>query len=196
MRQTQDPKTFPGFEPRRGEDALGGGEYVVEQPGETPIGHFGLAVKNYTHSTAPNRRFADLVTHRLVKAAMAGDVAPYSVDELQELATHITQRENDANKVERQFRKSAAALSVVPPYRGALRGAGDRADRDGVYVRALDPPVDGRPGLRRGRGLDVGDHVNVKLVAVDVTRGYVDFARTISWQTHRMANRRFQQATA
>jgi exoribonuclease-2 len=155
---------------------LGKGEYIVEHPGEPPIGHFGLAVKDYTHSTAPNRRFPDLVMQRLLKAAIAGQPQPYDDARLQALAAHCTQKESDASKVERQVRKSAAALllqSRIGEHFQALVTA--TADK-GTYVRVLKPPVEGR--LVRGfEGLSVGKAVQVKLVATDAERGFIDFAR-------------------
>ena len=155
---------------------MGAGEYIVERPGEAPIGHFGLAVTDYSHATAPNRRFPDLVTHRLLKAALAGTASPYGVEELGVLASHCTVQEGAAAKVERQVRKSAAALlleqRVGESFDGVVTGASDK----GTWVRVFDPPVEGR--VERGaEGLRVGDKVRVRLLATDFERGYIDFAR-------------------
>jgi len=123
---------------------MGSGEYAVDLPGDTPLGHFGLAVKDYTHSTAPNRRFPDLITQRLLKAAMAEQPVPYSKDELTGLAQHCTQKEDDANKVERLVRKSAAALllesSIGRRFDGIVTGASEK----GTWVRLFHPPVEGK----------------------------------------------------
>jgi VacB/RNase II family 3'-5' exoribonuclease len=156
---------------------MGSGEYVVDLPGDTSPGHFGLAVKDYTHSTAPNRRFPDLITQRLLKAAMAEQPVPYSNDELTGLAQHCTQKEDDANKVERLVRKSAAALllesSIGKRFDAIVTGASEK----GTWVRLFHPPVEGK--LIRGfEGLDVGDRVRVELIGTDVERGFIDFART------------------
>ncbi|HEX6160435.1 MAG TPA: RNB domain-containing ribonuclease [Thermoanaerobaculia bacterium] len=156
--------------------AMGAGEYVVEEAGDKPTGHFGLAVKDYTHSTAPNRRYPDLITHRLVKAALAKEEAPYTVDELAQLAEHCTNQEDAANKVERQVRKAAGALMLADRvgdhFDGIVTGAKDK----GTWVRIFNPPIEGK--LMRGReGLDIGDRVKVKLIGVDVERGFIDFAR-------------------
>jgi exoribonuclease-2 len=155
---------------------MGSGEYVVDLPGDTSPGHFGLAVKDYTHSTAPNRRFPDLITQRLLKAAMAGQPVPYSNDELTGLAQHCTQKEDDANKVERLVRKSAAALllesSIGQRFDAIVTGASEK----GTWARLFHPPVEGK--LIRGfGGLDVGDRVRVQLIGTDVERGFIDFAR-------------------
>jgi exoribonuclease-2 len=155
---------------------MGLGEYVVERPGEAPIGHFGLAVTDYAHATAPNRRFPDLVTHRLLKAALAGAPSPYSVEELGALASHCTVQEGAAAKVERQVRKSAAALlleqRVGESFDGVITGAADK----GTWVRVFDPPVEGR--VERGaEGLRVGDKVRVRLLSTDFERGFIDFER-------------------
>jgi exoribonuclease-2 len=158
---------------------LGPGEYVVDPPGAEPPGHFGLAVRDYTHSTAPNRRYPDLITQRLIKAALAGPPSPYTpytIGELEQLATHCTLQEDNANRVERQVRKSAAAMlvesSVGQAFDAIVTGASDK----GTYVRVTTPPIEGR--LMHGeQGLDVGDRVHVKLVAADVDRGYIDFVR-------------------
>ncbi len=153
---------------------LGPGEYAVEHPGQPEEGHFGLAVRDYSHSTAPNRRYPDLITHRLLKAAMAGQPSPYSIDELEALAAHCTQREDDAHKVERQVGKSAAALllshHVGMRYDALVTGV----NKDGTWVRVLTPPVEGKLVGVHDR-LDVGDRIRVKLVKVDVPRGFIDF---------------------
>jgi exoribonuclease-2 len=156
---------------------MGRGEYVVERPGQTPTGHFGLAVQDYSHSTAPNRRYPDLVTHRLLKAALAGEASPYGDKELDLLATHCTEREDDANKVERQVRKSAAAMLMEPRigqlFDSIVTGANDK----GVWVRLLAPPVEGKL-VHGGEGLEVGARVRVKLISTDAERGFIDFVRT------------------
>ena len=155
---------------------IGRGEYVADLPGERSSGHFGLAVRDYTHSTAPNRRYPDLVTQRLLKAAMAGQPVPYNDDELKELADHCTAMENEAKKVERQVSKSAAALlfesRIGEKFDAIVTGASEK----GTWVRILQPPVEGK--LVHGfDGLDVGDRVRVELIRTDVERGFIDFAR-------------------
>jgi exoribonuclease-2 len=155
---------------------LGAGEYVAEAPGHTAPGHFGLAVRDYTHSTAPNRRFPDVITQRLLKAALAGQAAPYSMDELSALGQHCTEKEDDAQKVERRVHKSAAAMllasHVGQSFDGVVTGAADK----GTWVRIFTPPVEGR--LVHGMaGLDVGDKTRVRLARVDVDRGFIDFVR-------------------
>ncbi len=155
---------------------LGSGEYVAEAPEGTAPGHFGLAVKDYGHSTAPNRRYTDLVTQRLLKAALGGVAAPYSVEKLNELAQRCTQKENAATKVERQVGKAAAALflrdKVGEEFDALVTGAGPK----GTWVRVLEPPVEGM--LAEGaHGADVGDRLRVRLLSVEVERGYIDFAR-------------------
>jgi VacB/RNase II family 3'-5' exoribonuclease len=155
---------------------LGSGEYVVELPGQAVDGHFGLAVRNYTHSTAPNRRFPDLVTQRLLKAAIAGRPAPYAIDGLEGLARHCTEQEDNAAKVERQVRKSAAALLLAPQIGQAFDAIVTGASDKGTWVRILRPAAEGKV-VRGFQGLDVGDRVRVELVHTDVERGFVDFAR-------------------
>lgn len=155
---------------------LGAGEYVVELPGTTAPGHFGLAVRDYAHSTAPNRRFPDLVTQRLLKAALAGKPGPYSNDALTALAAHCTEQEDAAKKVERQLVKSAAALllenRIGEEFSANVTGASDK----GVFVRLHQPPVEGKL-LSGGTGLKVGDRVRVQLAHTDVERGFIDLNR-------------------
>jgi exoribonuclease-2 len=155
---------------------LGPGEYVAEQPGDTVPGHFGLAVKDYAHSTAPNRRYADLVTQRLLKAAIAGGVAPYSYAELDALARHLTEEEDAANKVERQVGKSAAALLLASKIGEQFDAIVTGASEKGTWARLLTIPVDGRV-VRGFEGVDVGTRIRVQLTAVDVERGYIDFRK-------------------
>ncbi|MGH7925352.1 MAG: RNB domain-containing ribonuclease, partial [Candidatus Binatus sp.] len=175
QRRQADPARFPDLS-LSVVKLLGRGEYVLELPGQAVQGHFGLAVKDYTHSTAPNRRFPDLITQRLLKAALAGTPTPYRNDELGELALHCTEQEDNATKVERQVRKSAAALllesRVGERFDGIVTGASDK----GTWVRIDHPAAEGRV-VRGYKGLDVGDHVAVELVDTDVERGFVDFAR-------------------
>jgi exoribonuclease-2 len=155
---------------------LGAGEYVAELPGEEPAGHFGLAVRDYTHSTAPNRRYPDLITQRLLKAAIAGTAVPYRNDELNSLAKHCTDQEDAANKVERRVRKSAAALflsgRIGEIFDALVTGAAEK----GTWVRVLQPPVEGKL-VAGAHGLDVGDRLRVKLVSVNVEQGFIDFER-------------------
>ena len=140
-----------------------------------PEGHFGLAVKDYTHSTAPNRRFADLITHRLLKAAMTGALPPYPDAELDALAKHCTQKENDAKKVERQLAKSAAALLLEDKIGAEFEGIVTGASEKGTWVRIFNPPVEGRLNGNL-KGIDVGDMIKVKLISTDVQKGFIDFA--------------------
>ncbi len=174
-RKKADPVRFPDLS-LSVVKLMGSGEYVVDLPGDSPAGHFGLAVKDYTHSTAPNRRFPDLITQRLLKAAMGGGPVPYSNDELAGLAQHCTQKEDDANKVERLVRKSAAALllesSIGRRFDAIVTGASEK----GTWVRLFHPPVEGKL-LRGFEGLDVGDRVRVELIGTDVERGFIDFSR-------------------
>ncbi|MBI5580328.1 MAG: RNB domain-containing ribonuclease [Deltaproteobacteria bacterium] len=160
---------------------LGPGEYVVEAPDEEAPGHFGLAVKDYTHSTAPNRRFPDLVTQRILKALLEGSLSPYTRNELTELARHCTERENEANKVERLVTKSAAAMllssRIGDRFEAICTGAADK----GTWVRIFQPPIEGRL-LYGVEGVDVGDRLKVQLVRTDVEKGYIDFKRILSNQ--------------
>ena len=156
---------------------MGSGEYIAELPGDpVPPGHFGLAVRDYTHSTAPNRRYPDLITQRLLKAAMAQHPAPYEKEDLEALGKHCTEEEDAANKVERQVEKSAAAIllesRIGDRFDGIVTGAGPK----GTWVRLLHPPIEGK--LVHGfEGIDVGDRVRVQLIRTDVERGFIDFKR-------------------
>jgi exoribonuclease-2 len=155
---------------------MGAGEYVVEKPGATAIGHFGLAVRDYTHSTAPNRRYPDLVTQRLLKAALASEPTPYSAAELAPLAAHCTEQEDDADKVERLVRKSAAALLLESRLGQKFDAVVTGASEKGTWVRIFEPPAEGK--LVHGfDGLEVGDKLRVKLISTDVERGFIDFVR-------------------
>jgi exoribonuclease-2 len=174
-RRKADPVRFPDLSLAIVK-AMGPGEYVLERPGEESIGHFGLAVRDYAHSTAPNRRFPDLITHRLVKAALAGEKPPYSTDELATLARHCTDAEDAANKVERKVRKAAAACVLEPRVGEKFDGLVTGASAKGTWVRIFHPPVEGKV-VHGAQGLDIGERVRVKLVSVDVENGYIDFAR-------------------
>ena len=139
-------------------------------------GHFGLAVSDYTHSTAPNRRYPDLLTQRLLKAALAGQPVPYSDAQLEALAAHCTKREDDVQKVERLLNKAAAACLLEGQIGREFDGIVTGASPKGTWVRVFDPPVEGR--VERGaEGLDVGDRVRVKLIHTDPQRGFIDFGR-------------------
>ncbi len=158
---------------------LGRGEYVLEAPGQPSEGHFGLAVSDYTHSTAPNRRFPDVITQRLLKAAIAGQRPPYGLDELSALAAHCTEQETNAAKVERRVMKSAAALLLQSRVGERFDGLVTGASEKGTWVRISHPAAEGK--LVSGfDGLQVGRKVRVGLVHTDVERGFVDFARTDS----------------
>jgi VacB/RNase II family 3'-5' exoribonuclease len=154
---------------------LGRGEYVVEIPGQKDAGHFALAVRDYTHATAPNRRYPDLIMQRLLKGLMAKQAAPYKLDELNKIAAHCTERENAAKKVERTMSKIAAAVflskHIGETYQGIITGVTD----GGTYVRIFKPPVEGKI-VEGAQGLDVGDKVKVKLVSTDPERAFIDFA--------------------
>ena len=174
-RRAADPGRFPDLS-LAVVKLLGSGEYAVELPREAGDGHFGLAVKDYTQSTAPNRRFPDLATQRLLKAALRQQAAPYTAAELGELARHCTLQEDNAGKVERQVRKSAAALLLAPQTGARFAAVVSGASAKGTWVRVIEPRVEGRL-LRGERDLDVGDHVEVELLHTDVERGFIDFAR-------------------
>ena len=173
--QAADPERFPDVS-LSVVKLLGAGEYVAERPGASSPGHFGLAVKDYTHSTAPNRRYPDLVTQRLLKTGIAGGESPYTYEELDALAAHVTKQEDAANKVERQVGKSAAAVllesRIGERFAALVTGASDK----GTWARLLTVPVEGRV-VRGFEGADVGDEIRVELTSVNVERGFIDFTR-------------------
>ena len=154
---------------------MGPGEYVLVKPNEVSPGHFGLAVQDYTHSTAPNRRFPDVVTQRLLKAWLAKAPQPYSVDDLNAIAARCTLMEDNARKVEREMQKRIAAVvlhsHIGQTYKAIVTGV----NQYGTFVRTLDPHVDGML-TQGGKGLDVGDKVTVKLISTNPERGFIDFA--------------------
>ena len=174
-RRRADPERFPDLS-LAVVKLLGRGEYAVETPGEGATEHFGLAVRDYTHSTAPNRRYPDLLTQRLVKAALTDQPPPYTVHDLDGLAQHCTAAEDAAAKVERQVRKSAAALLLSSRIGETFEGFITGASAKGTWVRLPQPPVEGRI-VHGSEGLDVGDRVTVKLEHTDVERGFIDFYR-------------------
>ena len=153
---------------------MGAGEYALQLAGAAPVGHFGLAVREYSHATAPNRRFADLITQRMLKAAIVSAPAPYTDEELDALATHCNEQGSDANKVERQVRKSEAALVLQTRIGDVFDGIVTSASSKGVWVRIFHPPVDGRLS-GPGAAPHIGKKVKVKLTLADVERGFIDF---------------------
>ena len=174
-RRRADPLRFPDLS-LAVVKLLGRGEYVLIRTHEEESGHFGLAVKDYVHSTAPNRRYPDLITHRLAKAALNGSRSPYSNEELEDLAGHCTAQEDAAEKVERQMRKSAAAQLLSSRIGDHFEGIVTGASPKGTWVRIFSPPAEGR--LVHGtEGTDVGDRIRVRLVRTEVERGFIDFER-------------------
>jgi exoribonuclease-2 len=174
-RRLADPERFPELS-LSVVKLLGRGEYVLEVPGQKTEGHFGLAVRDYTQSTAPNRRFPDLVTQRLLKAAIQGEPPAYSSEELGLLASHCTEQESNAEKVERQVAKSAAALLLESRIGERFEALVTGASEKGTWVRIARPVTEGKV-VRGFEGLDVGDHAQVELVHADVERGFIDFVR-------------------
>jgi VacB/RNase II family 3'-5' exoribonuclease len=174
-RRKSDPQGFPDLS-LSFIKLLGAGEYDLDIPGEDPPGHFGLAVRDYTHSTAPNRRFPDLIVQRLLKAALASRPPPYSNEELRALAAHCTEQERDASKVERLVRKAASAFLLARRVGERFKAVVTGASEKGTWVRIDQPVAEGRV-VRGFQGLDVGDQVRVELVGVNAQRGFIDFAR-------------------
>ncbi len=175
QRREADPLRFPDLS-LTVIKLMGAGEYVAEMPGDTDPDHFGLAVRDYTHSTAPNRRYTDLGTQRLLKAALAGEPAPYDYDELSAIARQCTEQEDAADKVERQMGKSAAALLLASHIGEQYEAIVTGASYKGTWARLLAVPVEGKV-VEGFRGLDVGDRTRVKLLSVDVNQGFIDFGR-------------------
>ena len=153
---------------------MGPGEYVLVKPNEPSPGHFGLAVQDYLHSTAPNRRFPDIVTQRLMKAFLAHAASPYSEDDLNTIAIHCTLMEDNARKVERDMEKRVAAVVLKPRIGQSFPAIVTGVNKYGTFVRTLNPNVDGMV-VQGGKGLDVGDKVTVKLIDTDPQRGFIDF---------------------
>ncbi|HTW46199.1 MAG TPA: RNB domain-containing ribonuclease [Acidobacteriaceae bacterium] len=175
QRKKDDPDHFPDLSLTIVK-LLGPGEYVLERPGDPPQGHFGLAVEDYTHSTAPNRRYADLVTQRLLKAMIAGQPSPYSDDELAAIAQNCTTKAAAERKVEREMQKRIAAVAMHSRIGERFRAIVTGVTPKGTFVRTITPHVDGM--LIRGQhGVDVGDRLQVQLVRTDPQRGYIDFVR-------------------
>lgn len=174
-RKQADPLRFPDLSLTIVK-LMGSGEYAVDLPGAEPAGHFGLAVRDYTHSTAPNRRYPDVITQRLLKSVLTATPCPYTVAELESLALHCTEQEDDATKIERQVRKSAAALLLEGRIGQRFDGIVTGASEKGTWVRVLAPAVEGKL-TQGGKDLDVGDRVSVKLIGTDVERGFIDFVR-------------------
>jgi exoribonuclease-2 len=175
-RRLADPLRFPDLSLTIVK-LMGAGEYILQLPGQQSAGHFGLAVRDYSHSTAPNRRFPDLITQRLLKAALMRGKLPYSPDELTALATHCTEQEDAATKVERQVRKSAAAQFLSGRIGQTFDALVTGASEKGTWVRLLKPPAEGM--LVRGQaGLKVGDQIKVQLASLNIERGFIDFVRS------------------
>ena len=176
QRRAADPTRFPDLSLSIVK-LLGPGEYVLDKPGPSDdLPHFGLAATDYTHATAPNRRYADLVTQRLVKAAIAEAPPPYTDDELAAIAQQCTERENAANRVERSVRKSAAAELLAHRIGSVFQAIVTGVKKEGTYVRLLSPPAEGRV-VRGEQRMDVGERVAVRLVRTDAAKGHIDFER-------------------
>jgi VacB/RNase II family 3'-5' exoribonuclease len=174
-RRAADPDHFPDLS-LAVVKLLGPGEYILDLPGVEEPGHFGLAVQDYTHSTAPNRRYADLVTQRIVKAVLASNPPPYTDDELTTIARNCTLKEDAARKVERDVRKIAAAILFSNRIGERFKAIVTGNKPNGTFVRVVDPPVEGM--LVRGQsGVDVGDEIDVQLLSTNPKRGFIDFGR-------------------
>lgn len=174
LRKAKDPDHFPDLS-LAVVKLMGPGEYMLVRPNEVSPGHFGLAVQDYTHSTAPNRRFPDVVTQRILKAWLGHARQPYTADQLNAIAARCTQMEDAARKVERDMQKRIAAVVLHPHIGQSYHAIVTGVNNYGVFVRTLDPHVEGKL-VEGGKGLDVGDRVQVRLVATNPERGYIDFA--------------------
>ncbi|MFN4173590.1 MAG: RNB domain-containing ribonuclease [Parachlamydiaceae bacterium] len=173
--QKKDPLTFPDLSLTIIK-LLGSGEYLVELPEEEPLGHFGLAISEYAHTTAPNRRYPDIVTQNQLKALLFNRQNPYSLDELYSIAKNCTDKEDQAQRVERHLKKSAAACLLHDKIGSEFKGIITGASFKGTWVRIFDPPVEGKI-VQNMRHLDVGDKVNVRLLSVDIELGHIDFVK-------------------
>jgi exoribonuclease-2 len=174
VQKQKDPDHFPDLSLTMIK-LMGPGEYVLVKPNEVSPGHFGLAVQDYTHSTAPNRRFSDVITQRLLKAYIAKAPQPYSTDDLTAIASHCTLMEDNARKVERDMQKRIAAVVLHPRIGQSFQAIVTGVNNYGTFVRTLDPHVDGML-VQGGKGLDVGDKLTVKLISTNPERGFIDFA--------------------
>lgn len=176
QRKKEDPDHFPDLSLAIVK-LLGPGEYVLERPTDPPQGHFGLAVEDYTHSTAPNRRYADLVTQRLLKAMIAGKPTPYSDEDLSAIALNCTTKAAAERAVEREMQKRIAAVAMRNRIGQTFGAIVTGVTPGGTFVRTLSPHVDGMLVIGQ-HGVDVGDRLNVRLVRTNPEHGYIDFART------------------
>jgi exoribonuclease-2 len=174
-RKKADPARFPDLSLTIVK-LLGRGEYLALVPGQTPYGHFGLAVTHYTHSTAPNRRFVDLIIQRLVKSVLGGDPSPYTAEELEGLCAWLTGREHEANRVERFMRKASAAVLLSDRIGETFDAVVTGVIEHGIFVRLFDPPAEGKV-VRNERGLKVGRFVRVRLLRTDPYNAFIDFER-------------------
>ncbi len=174
-RRQTDPERFPDLS-LTVVKLLGSGEYVVKIPGQADPGHFALAIHDYAHSTAPNRRYPDLVTQRLLKSCLADQPTPYTVEELDQVARQCTLMEKEAKKVERTMRKVAAAVFLTARIGEVFEGVVTGVTNGGTYARLFRPPAEGRI-VKGERGLDVGDKVKLRLLSTDPDNAYIDFAR-------------------
>jgi exoribonuclease-2 len=173
-RKKADPERFPDLSLTIVK-LLGRGQYLALEPGREPYGHFGLAVTHYTHSTAPNRRYVDLIIQRLVKSVLDGRPTPYTAEELVQRSAWLTDREHESNKVERFMRKAAAALFLRNRIGDTFDGIVTGATEHGVFARILDPPAEGKV-VQGSRGLAVGQKVTVRLLKADPYNALIDFA--------------------
>ncbi len=173
IRKKTDPVSFPDLSLTIIK-LLGRGEYIVENDPDDPVGHFALAITDYTHSTAPNRRFPDLISQRQYKAFLRGEKAPYTLEELSSLAAHCTQQEDAAEKVERRINKSAAAIllsnQIGATFKGIVTGVGEK----GTWIRIFEPAVEGKI-IQGFEKLHIGDKVSVQLKYVNIPKGFIDF---------------------
>ncbi len=174
VQRQKDPDHFPDLS-LAVVKLMGPGEYVLVKPHAPSPGHFGLAVQDYTHSTAPNRRFPDMVTHRILKAWLGSQPQPYSEETLNAIALRCTEREDAARKVEREMQKRIAAVVLHPRIGQSFHAIVTGVNQYGTFVRTFDPYAEGML-VRGGRGLDVGDKVTVRLVSTDAQRGFIDFS--------------------